>query len=175
VKQYINIKAYSVILLIIGTLLLCACPGSPSQSFTPPSTPIEPAEPAESQVSEPTQETPPETVSRVDIVYFHPKRRCASCISIEIRTEDLLEKKFKDEMENGKLTFTTYELDDQQNASIVNKYGAVGSQLFITTIKNGTENIKHIEEVWMPNILNDAIAFDDFLTEQISQSLADVK
>jgi hypothetical protein len=120
----------------------------------------------------PATSTEPE--NRVDVVYFHPKRRCGTCVSIEIRTKEILEKNFKDAMDSGKITFRSYELDDPQNTDIVNKYGAVSSQLFINIVKNGSENIKHIEDVWMPQILNDGVAFDEFMDELLSQSLAEV-
>lgn len=93
---------------------------------------------------------------------------------MELRTKALMNDSFKDAMSNGKLTFKAYELQDKQNRSMVSKYGAVSSQLFITTVKSGVENIKHIEEVWMPKLLNDGVAFDEFMRKIISQSLKEV-
>jgi len=155
--------------------ILCSC-GSPTPSVIPqpekpPSTPESNESPEATTKSNKDQKEP---INRVDIVYFHPKRRCGPCISVETRTINILENDFKDAVESGKITFQAYVLEDKQNTSMVKKYGAVGSQLFITTIKNGDENIKHIEEVWMPKILNDGVAFDKFLSELFSQSLAEV-
>ena len=154
-----------LIILILGSLVAC---GSPEPMLTPPDKPPEP--PA---VSPPAVQ-PSAPANRVDIVYFHPKIRCGACISVELRTKALLDNYFKDAMDSGKLTFQTYELQDKQNATIVKKYGALGSQLFITIVKNGNETIRHIEEVWMPKLLNDGVAFDDFMQNLISQSLKEV-
>ena len=163
----------SKIILLLGLLtigFLWAC-GSEAP-LTPP--PV-PQKPSESPVVSPPVDTPsPAPANRVDIVYFHPKIRCGACISVELRTKDVLDGYFKDAMDSGKLTFQTYELQDKQNASIVKKYGAMSSQLFITTVKNGVENIKHIEEVWMPQILNDGVAFDEFMQKLIRQKLEEV-
>ncbi len=180
----ISIKAriYIPLLTILILGLLVAC-DSNTTTMTPPSklakspateTPV-PEEPSESPaVSSPVDTPSPTPSNRVDIVYFHPKRRCASCISVELRTKALLDNAFKNAMDSGKLTFQTCELEDPQNASVIKKYSAVGSQLFITTIKNGNETIRHIEEVWMPKLLNDGVAFDDFMQKLISQSLKEV-
>lgn len=166
-----------LVILLFGLLLGSCGNSSPAQAPLPvkPSTP-----PVSDKLSEepspiPQPSAPPSVpINRVDIVYFHPKVRCGACISVELRTKALLNDSFKDAMDSGKLTFQAYELQDKQNASIVKKYGAASSQLFVTTVKGGTETIKHIEEVWMPNILNDGVAFDEFLRKLISQSLKEV-
>jgi len=163
-----KISIYMVLCLILAMGLLMSCTSMPSPESTTPTKPLNPSEPTE--VSPPAGQ-PSALTNRVDIVYFHPKRRCASCISIELRTKDILNKSFQEAMDSGKLTFQSYELEDPNNASIIKKYGAVSSQLFITMINNGNETIRHVEEVWMPQILNDGVAFDDFMQKLISQSL----
>ena len=170
-NKNIRVIVYLPLLIILILGLLVACGSTTSPEIPTPTTTSKPSEsPAVSSPAE--QPSPP--ANRVDIVYFHPKRRCAACISVELRTKALLDNSFKEAIDSGKLTFQSYELDDPQNASIVKKYGAVGSQLFITTIKNGNETIRHVEEVWMPQILNDGVAFDDFMQNLISQSLKEV-
>lgn len=160
-------KLYLPLLAIIVLGLLAAC-SSPATDLPAP----KPS--ASESPSPPPADKPTALANRVDIVYFHPKIRCGACISVELRTKALMNDSFKDAMSNGKLTFQAYELQDKQNRSMVLKYGAVSSQLFITTVKNGVENIKHIEEVWMPQILNDGVAFDEFMRKIISQSLKEV-
>ena len=155
-----------LVILILG--LLAAC-GNSTPVQTPP--PVKSSAPPE--VIPPPANNPPVPANRVDIVYFHPKVRCAACISVELRTKDVINAYFKDAVNGGKLTFQAYELNSQ-NSSMIKKYGAVSSQLFITTVKNGTEKINHIEEVWLPRILNDGVAFDEFMRKLLSQSLKEV-
>ena len=168
-----NLRVIILTLLMIG--MLCSCgsstPSAIPQPEKPPGTPESNNSPKTATKPNNEQKEP---INMVEVVYFHPKRRCGPCISVEVRTPDLLEREFKDAMDSGKITFQSYELGDPENASIIKKYGAVSSQLFINTIKNGNENIKHVEEVWIPNILNDATAFDEFLGKLFSQSLAEV-
>ena len=165
-NKYIRTMIYSSLLSLL-ILSLLSCGGS-----TGP-VPVSPPEPAEQPaITSPASEAEA-PANRVDLVYFHPKRRCA-CISIELRTKDVIDEYFKDAIDDGKLTFHSYELDDPQNAGMVKKYGAASSQLFITTVINGKENIKHVEEVWLPQILNNGVAFDEFMQKLISQSLKDI-
>ncbi len=172
-----------VSMYVILTLLLVtsfACGGSPQVTQSPvvssPSNPSLPPTPTsvEPPVSPPPAAQPSGLANRVDIVMMHPKVRCVSCISIEQRTRALLDDSFKDEMAKGKLTIQSYDFQDKQNADIVKKYKPVGSELFITTVKNGAETIKQIDDVWMPQLLNSGPAFDEFLYKTISQSLKDV-
>ena len=166
----INLNKMLLVVAVLAIGLLWAC-GSEAPVVTKPPVPEKLPEPP--PVSQPS--VPPSVpINRVDIVYFHPKVRCGACISVELRTKAVLNDSFKDAVDSGKLTFQAYELQDKQNASIVKKYGAASSQLFITKVKNGVETIKHIEEVWMPSILNDGVAFDEFLRKLISQNLKEV-
>lgn len=166
----ISIKAsmFLPVLVILVLGLLSGCSNSASVP-TPP--PVKPSPPP--VVTPPPVDNPSVPANRVDIVYFHPKIRCASCISVELRTKDVINAYFKDAVDSGKLTFQDYELNSQ-NSVMIKKYGALGSQLFITTVKNGVEKINHIEEVWLPRILNDGVAFDKFMHDLLSQSLKEV-
>jgi hypothetical protein len=162
-----------VVILLAGLLTGCSSQNTEQEPVIVPA-PAKPSEQPSKPVETPQENPSVETINRVDVVYFYPEVRCASCISVELRTQDLLERSFKDSMDSGKLTFQTYVLDDEQNADMVEKYGALSSQLFITTIKDNTENIRHVEEIWMPKILNDGVAFDEFLSGLIEEALEDV-
>ena len=167
-----------IVLISILLVTSFACGGFPqvtqSPVVSPPSYPSPPPASVEPPVAPPSAAQPFSLENRVDVVMMHPKVRCASCISIETRTRALLDDSFKDEMANGKLTIQSYDFQDKQNADIVKKYKPVGSELFITTVKNGVETIKQIDDVWMPQLLNSGPAFDEFLRKLISQKLKEV-
>jgi len=113
-------------------------------------------------------------VNRVDLLYFHPKNRCATCISIESQVKAFLENNYKDELHNGEITFTSYELDDAKNKDLVEKYGVISSQLFINVIRRGEERIQSIDQIWLPQVHGDAETFDAYMTMVISQSLEEL-
>ena len=137
------LNIFLAMVLLAG--LLSACENS--EPLPVPQEKPQTSVPANTSKPKPDEEKNPaiestEPASQVKIVYFHPKRRCGPCISIETRTREILEENFQDAMDSDKITFQSYELEDPQNAEMVDKYGAVGSQLFINIVKNGSENIK---------------------------------
>jgi hypothetical protein len=171
VKHYINARAYAIIFLIIVAGLICACHGSSPQTFTPPPTPSESSEPVEPPVSEPEQDTPSDTVDRVDVIYFHRPQRCTKCLCFEERISYVIATYFQNELDNGKLTFRILDLGDPDNEQIALKYAAVGSQLFINTIIDGEEHIKDIQEIWSWDCTSDEKNFDARVKNVIEQSI----
>lgn len=86
---------------------------------------------------------------RVDVVYFHRTVRCPTCIHAEELTRYTLETYFVDELDSRKLTFQSIDVQDSENAAIVQKYDAYGSQLFINTIKDGTDHIEEATDLYV--------------------------
>jgi hypothetical protein len=107
---------------------------------------------------------------RVDVVYFHRTQRCHTCIHAEELTRYTVETYFNDELASRKLTFQSIDVQDSKNAAIVNKFGAYGSQLFINTIRDGTDHIEEATDLY-PLINNDQ-AFVTALKTKIEKSLS---
>ena len=106
---------------------------------------------------------------RVDVVYFHRTQRCSTCIHAEELTRDTVETHFADELASGKLTFQSIDVQDSNKAAIVNRYGAYARQLFINTVKDGTDHIEQATDLY-PLIFNDE-AFVETLKSKIEKSL----
>ena len=130
--------------------MLCAC-GSPA-----------PEAPSTSEIS-------PTSADRVDIVYFHRSQRCRSCTYAEAGVRYTVETYFADELASGKLTFEVYNVEDKENAAIIDKYSAFTSSLFINTIKDGSDYIEEVKEIWL--VLGDDEAFIEVVTLAIESSL----
>ena len=148
-----KVRTYFPLAIILVVGLMCACGSPPSEITTP-------------RLDQPSG--PPD---RVDIVYFHRPHRCSSCIYVEERVGYIVETYFQNEVDNGNLTFEIYNLGDDENVAIVNKYSAVGSQLFINTIRNDTDHVQHIQEIWFWDCLDNEEVFDETVRSAIEQSL----
>jgi hypothetical protein len=168
-------KMYFTIVSILAVGLLCAC-GSPA--ITPTSTPDEPpgqseitttpsAEPSTSQ----TQDESLDILNRVDVIYFHRPQRCPTCLCFEERIRYVVSTYFQNELDSGQMTFGVYNIGDNQNTNIVKKYGAVSSQLFINTVKDGKDNIKDIQDIWSWSCRTNKAGFDQKVKNVIEQSL----
>ena len=146
-----KVKIWSSFLLtILVAGMLCAC-GSPA-----------PEVPSTSD----TSSTP---ADKVEVVYFHRAQRCYSCIYAEAGTRYTLETYFEDELASGKVTFETFDVGDKENATIVKKYGAFTSSLFINTIRDGTDHIEEVTDIWL--VLDNDEAFIKVVRSKIERSL----
>jgi len=140
--------SFSLIILVAG--MLCAC-GSPA--------PEAPSAPDTSSV----------LADGVEVVYFHRAQRCSSCIYAETGVRHTVETYFKDELANGKVILKVVNVGDKENVTIVEKYDAFTSSLFINTIRDGTDHIEEVTEIWFH--LGDDEAFVEVVKSKIEQSL----
>jgi len=130
--------------------MLCAC-GSPA-----------PEVPSTSGISS-------VPADRVKVIYFHRAQRCYSCIYAETGIRYTIETYFADELASGKVTFKVLNVEDDENATIVKKYGAFTSSLFINTIRDGTDHIEAVAEIWF--VLGNDEALVEVVKDKIDKSL----
>jgi len=120
--------------------------------------------------STPTPEpSPTPGADRVDAVYFHRTNRCSSCNYAEAATLYALEAYFQEELDSGKLTFESVNVQDDSNAVIIEKYGAYTSQLFINTVTGDNENIEHVTEIW--EFIGDDEGFTLLIKNKVTNAL----
>lgn len=166
-------------ILTVGLLFACASPvttplPSGGDSIPPTTTPSLPKPSNPIQTTTPPDES--STLSdRVDVVYFHRPQRCITCICFEQRVTYVVRTYFQNELNSGKMTFGVYDIGDSKNADIVNKYGAIGSQLFINTVKDGADNIRDIQDIWSWHCTSNKQSFDQKVKNVIDQSLEEIE
>jgi hypothetical protein len=106
---------------------------------------------------------------RVDVIYFHRTQRCYSCRYMEAAANYTVQTYFADELASGKVTFQVFNVEEEQNADIVAKYQASYLSLYINTVKDGTDHIELVADLY-PLIGKDA-AFAETLKSKIEKSL----
>jgi len=72
--------------------------------------------------------------TKLQIVYFHAKNRCPTCISIEDNTRKTLNTYFASQMKDGTIKFQVLDVSEEKNEKMVEKYQADGSGLFLTHV-----------------------------------------
>ncbi|MCJ7654133.1 MAG: nitrophenyl compound nitroreductase subunit ArsF family protein [Dehalococcoidia bacterium] len=159
-------KVYLPLFVILAVGLLCACANPAPPPPTPP-----PDNPSESPNVSQIPNEPSNAPDRVDIVYFHRPQRCPTCLCFEERITYVVRTYFQNELKSGKLTFGVYNIGDNKNVDIVKKYGAVGSQLFINTVKDGTDHITDIQDIWSWGCRSNKQDFAQQVKSIIEQSL----
>jgi len=156
-QRYLRVSVFFIVGLLLIGLLGCSATTLP-QTQAP-----------EGEPSAPSMTTAP-TV-KVDLLYFHRPQRCTKCLCFERRVSYVVSEYFQDEIDSGQLTFQILNIGDKENYALVQKYGAVGSQLFINMIINGEEHIKDIQEIWSWDCTSNTGRFDREVKNTIELSL----
>ena len=91
-----------------------------------------------------TPESKKETVAKqkaaVEIIYFHGKQRCKTCIAIEKETKALVEGELVELVKKGKVKFRIVDFSTDEGKKIASKYRVTFSSLFVVTPK-GAEDL----------------------------------
>lgn len=108
-------------------------------------------------------------VDKIEVVYFYGSRRCFSCQTIEKYAKETVEEYFQKEIENGKITFESVNVELPQNRDITNKYKSRGSSIFINIIRDEKDNIAEDVAVW--RLVNNEQKFKEYLKNKIETIL----
>ena len=57
----------------------------------------------------------------VEVLYFHGKQRCATCIAIEKSTQEVMEKDLADAVRKGEVKFRTIDISREENEAVAEK------------------------------------------------------
>ena len=174
-KLCLFVTAILIPAIIMPTFIGC---GQPTSSGPPQANPQPPPSAIDNIPPPPAVEPPPIAepespgeVNQVNIVYFHRTKRCHSCLYSEAQTLATLDKYFAEQLASGKITFVSVDVQDENNATIIEKYGAYGPQLFITVLKGNTESIEEVKVFW--NFIGDDDGFSNLIIDKVNEALED--
>lgn len=107
----------------------------------------------------------------VEVLCFHGKQRCATCIAIErnakLVTDSLLTlKKYQ-----GKLKFRIIDITQKENEALADQYEVTWSSLILVGNQNGQETVDNLTEYAFRNARKSPDAFRTELTERINHLL----
>ena len=60
--------------------------------------------------------------NRVEVIYFHGKQRCATCMAIEKNAKEVVNTLFANELKNGTVVFKTVDISTPKGEKIADKY-----------------------------------------------------
>ena len=108
---------------------------------------------------------------RVEVIYFHGKQRCATCMAIEKYTNEVVNTLFANELENGTVVFKTVDISTPEGEKIADKYEVTWSSLFVNKWKGGEESRNNLTEFGFGNARKNPDGFKKGLADKIRQSL----
>lgn len=118
------------------------------------------------------EQTPTQEVNdHVEILYFHGKQRCATCMAIEKNTKETIEAQFAEEIRNASVVFKTIDISQPENEKIAEKYKVTWSSLFISKRKDGKEVYENLTGYAFANARKNPKAFKSYITDKIRTAL----
>lgn len=80
----------------------------------------------------------------VEVLYFHGKQRCATCMAIESNTTEVVKTQFADQVERGDVVFKIVNIEDDE--ALADKYQITWSSLVLVDYDCGVERAENITE-----------------------------
>lgn len=102
--------------------------------------------------------------STVNVYYFHGKQRCKTCIAVGDVTEKAIKELYAD---NSHVKFIEVKTDEEQNASLVEKYEVTWNALIVA---KGDNHIEITKEAFA-NALNSPEKLTDLIKTEVDKRL----
>ena len=117
------------------------------------------------------QSAAPTRENGVEVLYFHGKQRCATCVAIERETKAVIDGQFADAVADGALEMRIIDITQPENEAIADKYEITWSSLVVVKYKDGKEQAENLTKFAFANARNNPETFRSELTEKLRKLL----
>ena len=107
----------------------------------------------------------------VEVLYFHSKKRCVTCMAIEKYTQEVVETEFANQLADNSVVYRSIDISEAENEAIADHYEVTWSSLFVVQWHDGKEIYDNLTEYAFANARNNTDEFKDNLTDKINQLL----
>jgi hypothetical protein len=105
---------------------------------------------AEPNPKTPDAQTPPVMKSKVVAYYFHTTYRCPTCLKIEQFSKEAIEQYFSQELQDGRLTFKSVNIDEEENSHYIKDYQLFTKSLVLVSYAGDKQKAwKNLTQVWV--------------------------
>lgn len=104
---------------------------------------------------------------RVEVMYFHGKQRCATCMAIEKYAREVVEKEFAEERKQGRVVFRVVDISTAEGERLAKSYRVSWSSLYVNGWKNGKEKRNDLTQFAFKNARKHPEAFKKGVREKI--------
>lgn len=111
----------------------------------------------------------PKTI--VEVLYFHGKQRCPTCMAIEKYAKEVISKDFAAQCKRGQVRYKEVDISTSQGEKIADKYHVTWSSLYVNQWKNGKESRNDLTRFAFENARSNTSAFKSELKNRINKLL----
>ena len=106
----------------------------------------------------------------MEVLYFHGKQRCATCVAIERETKAVIDGQFADAAADGALEMRIIDITQPENEAIAEKYEITWSSLVVVKYRDGKEQAENLTKFAFANARNNPETFRTELSEKLMAS-----
>ena len=105
----------------------------------------------------------------VEVIYFHGKKRCATCNAIERLSQEVVNEQFAQQLADSSLIFRIVDITTKEGEEIADYFEVAWSSLFINKINGKKENINNMTKFAFATALNNPDEFKKGVTDKINE------
>ena len=124
------------IIYLISLLLIASCTGNKKAESV--------CEKQNGEAQQANQKAIDEKVGTVELLYFHGKQRCLTCMAIEKFSTETVAKEFQEQVDSGKLIYKIIDIDKEE--ALANKYKVASSSLILITHTSQGEKVTNLTQ-----------------------------
>lgn len=115
----------------------------------------------------------PEVMAKdhVEVIYFHGKQRCPTCVAIEKYTEEVVAGIFADDVRDGRVVYRIVDISTPEGEVLADRYEVTWSSLFVNGWKDGRETRDNMTEFAFANAMANPEVFKTELADKIRNTL----
>lgn len=107
----------------------------------------------------------------VEVIYFHGKRRCATCVAIEQYAREVVDKTFAHEKKKGEVRFKVIDTSTAEGKKLAKDYHVTWSSLYVNGMANGKEKRHDMTAFAFKHARNNTAAFKKGVSDKIRDLL----
>ncbi|MCM1515589.1 MAG: nitrophenyl compound nitroreductase subunit ArsF family protein [Paraprevotella sp.] len=107
----------------------------------------------------------------VEVIYFHGKQRCATCMAIEKYAREVVDADFAALKKVGKVRFRVVDISTDKGAKLAKAYKVSWSSLYVNKWKGGKETRNDMTRFGFGYARNKTDEFKKWLKEKINELL----
>ena len=150
------------VIYLISLLIIASCTGNKkAESFS---------EKQNEEAQQANQKAIDEKVGTVELLYFHGKQRCLTCMAIEKYSTETIAKEFQEQVDSGKLIYNIIDIDKEE--ALADKYKVASSSLILITHTSQGEKVTNLTQFAFSCARKESEKFCKDLTEIIKGELS---
>ena len=107
----------------------------------------------------------------VEVIYFHGKQRCPTCMAIEKYDREVVEHDFVSQKKLGKVKFMVIDINSAEGRKIAKDYRVSYSSLFLNSRRGGKQSRTDITRFAFKNARKHTDVFKKEIADKINELL----